>query len=636
MVFQPERAKSKAHLSNLLATDYRGLIVTTIQKFDGIKKNLNKRKNIFVFIDEAHRSQEGNLGNYMRGALPNAKFLGFTGTPIDKTAIGKGTFKVFGKYDPKGYLDKYSIKESIDDGTTVPLYYKLAPQKLRLNKELLEKEFFELVEKEGIVSIEHLNKLLDKSIKLKNFLKADKRIDKIAQYVAEDFKKFVEPLGFKAFLVAVDREACALYKKALNKYLPKEYSKVVYTQNPNRDSKLMKSFYLSEDKEKQLRRDFLSPKKLPKILIVTEKLLTGYDAPILYCMYLDKPLKDHTLLQAIARINRPYDNLDKKKTAGIVLDFVGIFANLKKALKFDSDTIEGAITDIGDLKNTFKKLIQQAKPYTKLLHKKIDDKTISNISEKFADPKERKRYFKLFKQIQDVYEILSPDKFLRDYLKDYQSLVTLYKLIRNIFKPKEKEEYKDLLGKTRILVRQKVNLSQIVKKLPVYKIDGDIIETLKKDKSSDKSKVVNLHRSITIHIQNHIKQEPFLYPISERVDKIINQFEEKQIENKQALLDLTRIAKNIKQSEKEKVKLGLNKQEFGIYWTLKNNGISKDIVNLSKRISKTLKENENWILNKKLERSLRAQLIKILKDIPITKRINLVNYILKIHQRMLQ
>jgi type I restriction enzyme, R subunit len=128
---------SKRQLQELLQHDARGLIVSMIHKFEDVPGNINSRSNIFVLVDEAHRTTGGDLGNYLMGALPNATYLGFTGTPIDKTAYGKGTFKVFGIGDPQGYLDKYSIAESIEDGTTVPLYYTLAPNELRVDRETL-------------------------------------------------------------------------------------------------------------------------------------------------------------------------------------------------------------------------------------------------------------------------------------------------------------------------------------------------------------------------------------------------------------------------------------------------------------------------------------------------------------------
>jgi type I restriction enzyme R subunit len=139
---------------------------------------------------------------------------------VDKTAYGKGTFKTFGTADKQGYLHKYSISESIEDGTTLPLYYNLAPNEMLASPELMEKEFWSVAETEGITDIEELNKILDRAVNLKNFLKGDERVDKIARYVAEHYTKNVEPLGYKAFLVGVDRPACAKYKKALDKYLP--------------------------------------------------------------------------------------------------------------------------------------------------------------------------------------------------------------------------------------------------------------------------------------------------------------------------------------------------------------------------------------------------------------------------------
>ncbi len=225
-----EVAEGKAHLQNLLARDRRGLIVTMIHKFDGMPENMNLRDNIFVLVDEAHRTTTGKLGNYMMGALPNATYIGFTGTPIDKTSYGRGTFITFGRDDPpKGYLDKYSIAESIEDGTTVPLHYTLAPNELRVSKDVLEREFLDLVDAEGMSDIEELNQVLERAVTLRNMLKNRARVEEVARFVADHYRDYIEPMGYKAFLVAVDREACALYKEELDKYLPPDYSEVVYS-----------------------------------------------------------------------------------------------------------------------------------------------------------------------------------------------------------------------------------------------------------------------------------------------------------------------------------------------------------------------------------------------------------------------
>jgi type I restriction enzyme R subunit len=307
-----EHASSIARLNQLLASDYRGIIVTMIHKFRDMPADLNTRSNIYVLIDEAHRTTGGDLGIFLMAGLPNASFIGFSGTPIDLSLYGKGTFKTFGIDDPKGYLHKYSISESISDGTTLPLYYQLAPNAMLVPHDTLDAEFLSLAETEGIADIEELNKILERAVNLKNFLKGKPRIEQVARYVVSHYLDNVEPLGYKAFLVAVDREACALYKQALDVIfselgLPSDYAQVVFTGN-NNDTALLKQYHLDAKQERQIRKSFCKLDQQPKILIVTEKLLTGFDAPVLYAMYLDKPLRDHTLLQAIARVNRPYEN----------------------------------------------------------------------------------------------------------------------------------------------------------------------------------------------------------------------------------------------------------------------------------------------------------------------------------------
>ena len=232
-------ANSIDQLRKLLIEDYRGVIVTLIHKFRGMMPEISKRENIYVFVDEAHRSVGGKFGNFMMGALPNAKYIGFTGTPVASTH-GPNTFMIFGRDDPNGYLDKYGIIESINDNTTLPLTYKIAPNHLLVKKEILDKEFLELSELYGVSDIDELNEVLRKQVTLRNEMKNPQRMDEIARSVAEHFKNNVEPLGYKAFLVAVDRESCVIYKKLLDKYLPKEYSEVIISPYYNDDEEMKK------------------------------------------------------------------------------------------------------------------------------------------------------------------------------------------------------------------------------------------------------------------------------------------------------------------------------------------------------------------------------------------------------------
>ena len=221
-----------------------------IHKFRDMPADLNTRSNIYILIDEAHRTTVGDLGNFLMAGLPNATYLGFTGTPVDKTAYGKGTFKTFGCEDDQGYLHKYSIADSIEDGTTLPLYYQLAPNEMLVPHETLDAEFLSSPRPRVWRILKNSTRFWSGAVHLKNFLKGKERVTQVAQYVAKHYVENVEPLGYKAFLVGVDREACAYYKHALDEFLPPEYSEVVYTEN-NNDSALLKEFHLDSKRERR-------------------------------------------------------------------------------------------------------------------------------------------------------------------------------------------------------------------------------------------------------------------------------------------------------------------------------------------------------------------------------------------------
>ncbi len=608
-----EVAETKEKLRQLLASDYRGLIVTLIHKFDRIPERLNERKNIIVFVDEAHRTQEGDLAVYMRSALPNAFYFGFTGTPIDKTNIGKGTFLTFGKEDaPYGYLDKYSIYDSLMDGTTVPINYTLAPNELKVPKEILEQEFFELIKEEAITSIEELDKkILDKALKLRNLLKSPSRIKKAAEFVAKHFKENVEPLGFKALLVGVDREACALLKEELDKHLPPEYSRIVYTPGHN-DNELLKKYHLYENEEKEIKKNFLKVGELPKILIVTSKLLTGFDAPVLYAMYLDKPMNDHSLLQAIARVNRPLmaRELNNPKTAGLIVDFIGIFEKIEKALRFDSKDIEGVIVNLDEKKREFAELIKEGKIYLELVGSKIDDKATERILNYLGsgNKENRRKFLKFYKQLESLYEIIAPDPFLRPYLNDYFLLSGIFKVIKASGQPNG-----DLLKKTKELVQSRTSVVGLETTLPLYPINERTIEFIQKDKSPERVKIIKTHRSIIILIENEGHKEPFLFLFREKIERILEEFDAKQIGTKEALKKLEDLVQEINKAREEKRKLGLPEKEYAYYYSL-DDYITDDAKrqNLAKRFNELFSQFSTWLDNPESARSLRRRLFSLI------------------------
>ena len=627
-----EVANSKKHLQELLRTDHKGLIVTMIHKFEGMEENINTKNNIFVLIDEAHRTTGGDLGNYLMGALPNATYIGFTGTPIDKSGSGKGTFVVFGKDDPPhGYLDKYSIRESIEDGTTVPLHYTLAPNQLQVEKETLEKEFLNLAETQGISDIEKLNKVLEKAVNLRNMLKNPRRREKVVKYIFDHYKEYIEPMGYKAFIVAVDREACALYKEELDKYLPTEYSEVVISPNYNDEPELAK-YHLTPEREKQIRKAFRKPDELPKILIVTEKLLTGFDAPVLYCMYLDKPMRDHVLLQAIARVNRPYEDEEgRKKPSGFVLDFIGIFDKLEKALAFDSGDITGVIDDIELLKHRFTELIAQAKTdYLKLIKGKTKDKAIEALLQHFIDTNIRQTFYEFFKELADIYEILSPDAFLRPHMKDYDTLARMFRILREAYEPGIMVD-KEFTRKTAKLVQEHTSSGVIRPSLEIYEINGDTIKKIEEDKKTDIEKVFNLLKSIGITIEKGGSTRPYLRSIGEKAEIISLLYQQRQKDTQATLERLKQLVEEINKAKREQAEKHMPTEVFSAYWILKD-GATPYAEEKANQMIPIFEKYPYWKTSEEHERNFKRELLKIFTAAQMNAKqsIELVNKILTI------
>ncbi len=596
-----EHASSIARLNQLLKDDYRGIIVTMIHKFRDMPANINTRSNIYVLIDEAHRTTGGDLGTFLMAGLPNATYLGFTGTPVDKTVYGKGTFKTFGCEDDEGYLHKYSIADSIEDGTTLPLYYQLAPNVMLVPHETLDAEFLSLAEAEGVADIEELNKILERAVNLKNFLKGKERIQQVAQYVSEHYKANVEPLGYKAFLVGVDREACAHYKHALDQFLPAAYSEVVYTGN-NNDSALLKEFHLDPKKERQIRKSFGKLEQMPKILIVTEKLLTGFDAPVLYAMYLDKPMRDHTLLQAIARVNRPYENEAQEmvKPHGFVLDFVGIFDKLEKALAFDSDEINAIVKDLALLKGVFQsKMEEEAPKYLALIQRNFNDKDVENLIEHFRDADRRKVFFREFKEIEMLYEIISPDAFLRPWIETFASLAAIYSVVRKAY---TKTVYvdRDFQRKTDELVQERVGTYGIGEPGDLVAINGDTIEVIKAGAEGDGTKVINLIKSIQ-KIAEEESDDPYLIAMAERALAVQQSFEDRQASTAESLAALLKEVAVNETRKTEQAQKGFDGLTYFVYRTLLDEKIG-NAEEVSRKVKAAFVEFPNW---RKSENSLR-------------------------------
>lgn len=633
-----ERANTKARLQELLDADFRGLIISMIHKFDEIKKDSCTRDNVYVFIDEAHRSVAKDLGTYLMAALPKSTLIGFTGTPIAHSAQGEGTFKIFGTQDEAGYLDKYSIAESIADETTLPIKHVMAPSEMTVPAERLDKEFFALAESEGVTDVEELNKVLDRAVGLRTFLTADDRIEKVAAFVAEHFRENVLPLGYKAFVVAVNREACAKYKQALDKLLPPEWSAPVYTQNAADvvDRPLVAKLQLSDEAEEQVRLLFKKPAENPKILIVTDKLLTGYDAPPLYCLYLDKPMRDHVLLQSIARVNRPYvDANGTQKRVGLVVDFVGVLRELKKALQFDSSDVGGVIEDLDVLLQDFLQRIAQAKQeYLEAnLDGTPDERLEKLVFGRFLELEARKTFFEQYKEIEALWEILSPSPELRDHIASYKQLSQLYAAVRNAYADKV-GFIADLAYKTRRLIEESAEQQGLGRLTKSVTFDVATLQSLRGEKGADEGKVFNLVRGLQKEIDDDAAAAPVLQPLKERAERILKDLEERKTTGLAAMDQLAALAAEKEAAMKAARDSGLSARAFGVFWVLREDAAVKtaglDAMALAKDIEELLGRFPNAQVNPDEQRRLRAAIYKPLLGLPPEERARAVDLVLKL------
>ena len=632
------RASSKAELRDLFHTDKRGLILSMIHKFERIEKDANTRDNIYVFIDEAHRSVAKDLGTYLMAALPNATIIGFTGTPIDKTAQGEGTFKIFGTDDELGYLDKYTIAESIEDETTLPIRHTMAPSEMTVPVERLDKEFFALAEIEGVTDVDELNKVLDRAVGLRTFLTADDRIEKVAAFVAEHFKENVERLGYKAFLVGVNREACAKYKRALDRLLPPDWTTPVYTENVNDvvDRPLVAELQLSPEREADVRLMFKRADENPKILIVTDKLLTGYDAPLLYCMYLDKPMRDHVLLQAIARVNRPYvDATGARKRIGLVVDFVGVLRELRKALRFDSTDVSGVIEDLDLLLDDFLDRIERART-DYLAGESIggaDEHLEDVVYGRFLNPEPRKAFFEAYKEIEALWEILSPSPELRDHIVTYKQFAQLYSAVRNAYTSRV-DYVMDLANKTRSLIQDGAIQQGLGYPTKTVTFDVRTLEALRGESGSDEAKVFNLVRGLHREVEEDRDSASVLRPLKDRAEQILKDLEERKTTGLAAMDLLADIAREKDAAAKAAKDSGLSPRAFGVYWTLKNDpgfGITGIVaMDLARETEDLLTRFPNAAVNSDEQRRLRMVLYRLLLRLDKEERSRVVKLILSI------
>lgn len=537
-----ETTDSIKELQTLLERDTRKIIISTIFKFKDARPKMNTRDNIIVLVDEAHRTQEGDLGRQMRAALPNAFLFGLTGTPVNKA--DKNTFWAFGsEEDEGGYMSLYSFQDSLRDGATLPLHFEPRLIDVHVDKETLDKAFEDFKD-EMALSDEEADELNKRSAKMAAFLKSPTRVAKIVKDIATHFKEKVEPQGFKGMIVTPDRYACVQYKEELDKYFPEEASKVVISTSANDDLEFKQKWAVDKSQQEKIVDEFNDKDSPLKFLIVTAKLLTGFDAPILQTLYLDKSIKDHTLLQAICRTNRLFPN----KHFGRVVDYFGVFDNMAKALEFDDQSVQQVITNLSEVKDKLPQAMADALSHFEGVDRELEGFEGLEAAQNVIDTDEKRDAFAAdYKHLTHIWESLSPDIVLDPYQQDYRWLSQVYQSVKPASNNIGKLLWFGLGAHTTQLIHDHIEVGQ-VHQLEEYVIDADLIDDI--INQPDPKKAKKLKKELIKRFQKHAG-DPTFKKLSERLEELRDRAEQGLISSIEFIKELCNIAKDTVQAEKE-------------------------------------------------------------------------------------
>ncbi|WP_194973655.1 type I restriction endonuclease subunit R [Aquiflexum lacus] len=541
-----ETTENIRDLQKMLEQDTRKIIISMIHKFRDAKPNMNTRENIIVLVDEAHRTQEGDLGRQMRAALPNAFLFGLTGTPVNKA--DKNTFWAFGsEEDEGGYLSRYTFQDSIRDGATLPLHFEPRLVDVHVDKETIDK-LFENFKEEAALTDEEADALNKKSAKMAAFLKSPERVAKIVEDIAIHFREKVEPHGFKAMIVTPDRYACIQYKEELDKHFPEEVSKVVISTSANDDYNFKQQWGVDKSQQERIIDEFNDPILDLKFLIVTAKLLTGFDAPILQTMYLDKSLKDHTLLQAICRTNR----LFPKKHYGRIVDYFGVFDDTAKALEFDEKSVQQIITNLSELREQLPKAMHDTLSHFDGVDRNIVGFEGLELAQNAIKSDEQKDAFaKDFKFLSKLWESLSPDNILNLYQVDYKWLSQVYESVRPASDNIGKLLWMTLGAQTTKLIHENIHVGEI-HHLEEFVLDADVIEDI--FNNPDPKNAKKLEKILVKRFKKH-EGNPKFKKLSELLEELRDRAEKGLITSIEFVKELCKIAKETVQAEKELAEL---------------------------------------------------------------------------------
>ncbi|BAF70809.1 type I restriction endonuclease subunit R [Nitratiruptor sp. SB155-2] len=644
---EPVQAASREELKKLLMVESGGVVFTTIHKFwpdDGnVYETLSTRDNIIVIVDEAHRTQYGFRGRvdkksgeikygfakYLRDALPNATYIAFTGTPIEST--DKNTPAVFGNY-----IDIYDIANAVEDGATVPIYYESRLVKIDITEEgkKLIEEYEEELDARGLSEIE---KAKAKYSKIEALVGAKPRIKEIAKDIVSHFESRLEVMDGKGMIVTMTWHIAANLYDEIIKLRPDWHSdelkkgkiKVVMTTSSS-DEPHIARFYLTKEQRRTLADRFKDPQDELKLVIVVDMWLTGFDVPSLHTMYIDKPMKGHTLMQAIARVNRVY----KDKTGGLIVDYIGIASDLKEALSFYSDS--GGKGEPARLQEeAVKVMLEKLEVVRDMLYgydyKRYFDADTSQKLHIILEVEDfilglengKKRFIDAVTALSKAFSLAVPHSEamkIKDEVAFFQAVKS--RLIKfNI----ESENSFDYATAIKQIVDKAVSSSGVIdifdaaglKKPDISILSDEFLEEIKEMKQKNLA-IEALKKLINDEIKSRIKTNIVKSKsLKESLEELIRKYNNRLLTAAEVIDELIHLAKEIKQSDKEPEELGLSDYEYAFYCAVADNESARELMGKEKlkELAAVLfqKVKENTTIDWAIRESARAKLKVIIK-----------------------
>ncbi|WP_437871443.1 type I restriction endonuclease subunit R [Methylorubrum extorquens] len=656
----PKQAASVGELREAVARNGSGqILLSTIFKFQGSKEPIPNSEGWIVLVDECHRTQEKDLGAFLQATLPDARYFGFTGTPIKKA--DKDTYARFSE-PGETYLDKYGIDDAVRDGATVPILYEGRKTEWSINEAeidiLFDRWFVDLAD-------EKREKLKQKGVSLALIAKHPERIRLIARDIWEHFKQTCRPDGFKAQIVAIDRESVVLYRAALAEVIAADllrdgmaetdavvkaertiacvFSKAQTDGYPSGDPAVEKvrqqlnAYFLDDDGEKAAKKAFRGSTDEPSFLIVCDKLLTGFDAPNEHVMYLDKPLREHGLLQAIARTNRTCsikrpDGTTVDKPHGRIVDYIGVTQHLDDALSsYRADDVQNALRDLDLLRRDLRETHAQFMRQRRLMSLDgMDEKAAAYAVEKLVADGREDDWFelqRLGRHFVRTYGDLSPDPAILDFSEDMKWTATFLRLAQQAITKDESLDHLTYSGKIRDMLDEHVRATGLTTTVrlrdltdPDFKND---FETKEKSEEELHEAFVRKAAELKRVTRELVDKNPAQYGrFSERVLEIIRRFEEGQIAAAAGLKDFEDLTGGIEAEAGAHDELGMDARAFAIMRIMEPHAAQADhatlqeiAVEVGDLYAGVQASQPSWFFMEGYKKELRSKVRKLLKSI---------------------